>query len=313
MIFSAHNACLEARGSGPLRSAAVPRSRRSAGSLVLLAWFAALLLGGCGAIRTVYNQAEHVLAWRADDYFDLTEEQKRLFHARFERLHAWHRGTQLQTYASLLESVDQRINRGPATSDVDWAAAEIRSRSHALLLHAQPDIAALLATLSDQQVANARRRFERDNRRFARERGVGAPVEEQRRLRAKRILEGLEHWTGPLDARQQERIAALSDALPLDAAFHQNDRLRRQREFLALLDLRREPERFAARLRDWLADWDASRPSEIDAEAKRYSDAYARMLTEIFAELRPDQRRRISERVRWYISAMRDLSRDTRS
>jgi hypothetical protein len=273
----------------------------------------ASLLGGCSAIRTVYNQAEHMLAWRADDYFDLDDSQKRLLRTRFERVHAWHRATQLRSYASLLEAADRRLSEGPGMSDVRWALGEIGEHSRKLLLHSHRDIAQLLATLSDQQVAHARRRFERDNRRFARERGVGAPAQEQRRLRAKRVLESLEHWSGPLDAEQQARISTLSEALPLDAGFRMQDRLRRQRDFLALLDIRKDEERFAARLREWLVDWDATRPRALDAEAERYAEAHAEMLLQVFSELRADQRARVSERLRWYRDAMRDLARDTRS
>ena len=314
MLFSSARAHTSIPESTPPTRGRTPGcSRVGSRALAVVAIVACTLLGGCSAIRTVYNQADHVLAWRVDDYFDLTDEQKKAFHARFARLHAWHRSTQLQTYASLLEAVDQRLARGPAIADYTWAVAEIRERSHAVLLHAHQDLVALAATLTDQQIANARRRFERDNRRFARETGVGASAEEQRRLRAKHIVENLEHWTGPLDSEQQARVIALSEQLPLDAAFRNHDRMRRQREFLALLEVRSDPDRFAARLREWLANWNASRPPDMAAEANRYSEAYARMLLQVFGELRPEQRRRVSERVRWYVAAMRDLSRDTRS
>ena len=270
------------------------------------------LLGGCSAIRTVYNQAEHVIAWRADDYFDLTEDQKRLLRTHLERLHAWHRTTQLRNYASLLDAADRRLSDGPNMPDVRWALAEIRQHSRTFLLHSHADIAALLATLTDAQIAHAKRRFDRDNRRFARERGVGAAPEEQRRLRAKRVLESIEHWSGPLDSEQQARIAALSETLPPDAAFRMHDRLRRQRDFLSVLEARKEEERFAMRLRVWLVDWDASRPPGVEAEASRYTEAYSKMLLQVFDDLRPDQRRRVSERLRWYRDVMRDLALDRR-
>ena len=193
------------------------------------------LLGACSAIRTVYNQADHVLAWRADDYFDLTEEQRHMLRTRFQQLHAWHRATQLPGYASLLEVADRRLHEGLDEPDIRWAWSEIRSQFRTSLLHAHSEVAAFLATLSESQIAHARRRFESENRRFAREHGLNASAQEQRRLRAKRWLEGIEHWAGPLDSEQQARITALSATLPLDAAFRMEDRLRRQRDFLALL------------------------------------------------------------------------------
>jgi hypothetical protein len=280
-------------------------------SRLSLLFLALLVLGGCSAIRTVYNQAEHVVAWRADDYFDLTDEQKRAFRSTFSRLHAWHRTTQLQGYAGLLEAMDRRLTRGPATQDVAWAVDGVKSQSRQLVQHSYPDAAAFLATLTDPQITVARRQFDRDNRKFAKEHGVGSPAAEQKRLRAKRDLETIEHWSGPLDAQQRSRFIALSEAQPLDAASRHQDRLRRQREFVALLEQRHDS-RFAERLRDWLLDWNASRPADLDARLDEFDQAHARMLLTAYGELRPDQQRKVRERLRGYIDAMRDLARDVR-
>jgi signal transduction histidine kinase len=268
----------------------------------------ALLLGGCSAIRTVYNQADHVAAWRADDYFDLTDEQKRAFRSTFSRLHAWHRSTQLKGYAGLLEAMDRRLARGPGTQDVAWAVDGVKTQSRQLVQHAFPDAAAFLATLSDPQIAAARRQFDRDNRKFAKEHGVGRPAVEQKRLRAKRDLETIEHWSGPLDAEQRARFTALSEAQPLEAASRHQDRMRRQREFVALLEQRHDT-RFPDRLREWLLDWNANRPADLDARLDEYDQAHIRMLLQVYSELRPDQQRKVQDRLRGYIDAMRDLAR----
>jgi hypothetical protein len=175
------------------------------------------------------------------------------------------------------------------------------------MMHAAEDAAALLATLSDQQVATARRRFERDNRKFAKERGVGAPAQEQRRMRAKHDLDTVEHWSGPLDREQKARFAAMSEALPLDAEWRLQDRLRRQNDFIALIQARKDAA-FPAHLRAWMLDWDAQRPPNLAAELARYSDARTRMFLAIHEALRPEQRAKVVEQLRWYVDAMRDLS-----
>jgi hypothetical protein len=271
----------------------------------------ALFLGGCSAIRTVYNQADYIAAWRVDDYFDLSDEQKRVFRAEFARAHAWHRATQLTGYAGLLEAINGRLTRGPQPQDAAWVVDSVKAQSRPLVQHTYRDAAAFLATLSEDQIAAARRRFERDNREFARSHGVGASAETQKRLRAERDLDSIEHWTGPLDREQRTRFAALSEAQPLDAAFRQQDRMRRQREFLALLRERHDA-RFADRLRDWLLDWNANRPADLTAHIEDYQRAHRSMLLAVFAELRPDQRGKVSERLHFYIAVMRDLAGDRR-
>jgi hypothetical protein len=276
---------------------------------LLVLMLACCLLAGCSAVRTVYNQADHVAAWRADDYFDLNDEQKRMFRGAFGRLHAWHRATQLEGYAGFLEAVHRRLQNGLAPQDIDWAYDRTEAYSRALVQRAYRDAAALLSTLSDHQVTVARKRFETDNRKFAREHGVGRPPAEQRRLRAKEHLEALEHWSGSLDFAQQERIGALSEALPLDAAPRHEDRIRRQREFLQLLAQRKEPG-FPERLRDWLLDWNANRPPELEAQLRAYRQARDRMWLAAFEQLRPEQQRKVAERLTWYTNVMRDLARD---
>jgi hypothetical protein len=271
----------------------------------------AMLVGGCSAIRTVYNQADYVAAWRVDDYFDLDDDQKRMFRADFGRVHAWHRATQLNAYAGLLEAMDRRLERGPALEDVAWAVDNVKAQSRQLVLHTYKNAAAFLATLSNEQVAAARHRFERDNREFAREHGVGASAEVQKRLRAKRDLESIEHWAGPLDRDQRARFTTLSEAQPLDATLRHQDRMRRQREFLALLGERHDA-RFAERLRDWLLDWNANRPTDMQARIEDYQQARRRMLLTVFEQLRPEQQRKVSERLQFYITAMRELARDAR-
>ena len=276
-------------------------------SLVALALF----LGGCSAIRTVYNQADHIAAWRADDYFDLSDDQKRMFRAEFARAHAWHRATQLTAYAGLLEAMEHRLARGPEPQDALWAVESVKAQSRPLVLHTYRDAAAFLATLSNDQIAAARRRFDRDNREFARSHGVGASVETQKRLRAQRDLESIEHWAGPLDWEQRARFTALSEAQPLDASLRHQDRMRRQHEFLALVRERHDA-RFAERLRDWLLDWNANRPADMAANIEANQQARRRMLLTVYAELRPDQRRKVSERLQSYVAAMRDLAGDAR-
>ena len=61
-------------------------------------------------------------------------------------------------------------------------------------------------------------------------------------------------------------------------------------------------------LRDWLLDWNANRPAELQARIIEYERARNAMLLTVFAELRPDQQRKVRERVRFYVDAMRDLS-----
>jgi len=275
--------------------------------LIIALLTALTLLTGCSAIKIVYNQADAVVAWRADDYFDLTSEQKEALRVHLDNFHAWHRSTQLADYAELLESAQKRLNAGVSTTDAAWTIDAIKARYRALVLRGHADAARVLASLSDQQLATARQQFDKDNRKYAKEYGVGQPPEEQRRLRAKRNIERIEHWTGPLSATQDAKLREMSRSLPLVTELRQQDRIRRQREFLALLADRRSAG-FPTQLRDWLLDWDRTRTPEYDAELTRFIEASGRMYVEAFGMLTPEQRQHVADRLQRYVIALRELA-----
>ena len=268
-------------------------------------------VAGCSGVKIAYNQGDLIAAWMADDYFEMTAEQKDAFREHFQRFHAWHRATQLNEYAALLATARERLNAGVKEADVVWAIDSIKSQYRAMVVRGYADAARLLSTLSDQQLNAARREFDKRNRKNAREWGVGASADEQRRLRAKRTLERIEHWTGSLSAAQEARIAALGRDLPPIADLRQQDRIRRQQEFLALLDKRKNPEVFVPALRDWLTDWDRTRTAEYEAALSRFVDASAKMYVEAFALLTPEQRAHVTDRLSRYITAFRELAQET--
>lgn len=277
----------------------------------LLALLAALcLLGGCSTVRLAYNQLDHLAAWTADDYFDLTPEQKQAFRVQFERMHAWHRQTQLADYAALLDTAQQRIAAGATEADVIWLTDALQARLAAMVRHAWKDAAALLSSLSDEQIRAARREFDQRNRKYGRDIGLGAPPDEQRRLRADRHLERIEHWTGALDAAQAARVREMSRALPLLTEQRYQERLRRQGEFLELLQQRRQTDTFGPRLRDWLLDWNRSRPPAYQAQHNEFMQASARMHVALLLMLTPEQRRHLTATMERYQRTFRDLAKE---
>jgi hypothetical protein len=259
--------------------------------LVLL--LALLGLGGCSTVKLAYNQADRVAAWMADDYFDLSSDQRQVFKVHFDRFHTWHRTTQLPDYATLLETAQQRARAGITPADAEWLADAVQARFQTMVRHTYEDMAHLLSQLRDEQLPAARKEFDRRNRKYAKENGIGASADEQRRLRARRQVERIERWTGPLDSTQQAKLRELSRALPLLAEQRYEERLRRQNEFLALLQQRRNTEAFAPRLRDWLLSWDRTRSPTYQAEYTQFMEANARMYVTAFNLLTAEQRQHV--------------------
>lgn len=268
----------------------------------------AALMPGCSAVKLAYNNADDVVAWMADDYLDLHSEQEEGLRPLLARFHAWHRTTQLREYARLLDTADRRLAAGLAAADVAWAIDAVEERYRILATRLSADAARVLATLSDEQVAHLRRKLDEANRKWSKEHGVAASAEEQKRLRAKRLLERIEHWTGGLSSAQTARLTELTNELPLLTEPSLQFRKRRQHQFVALLESRYEGDAFAARLRAWLLDWDRTRVPEYEGLYARFVEGRTRLYVEGFQLLTPEQRQHVASRLRRYSKAFRELA-----
>jgi hypothetical protein len=275
---------------------------------LLLAATLLLLLQACSAVRVVYNQADSVLAWMADDYFDFDAAQKQDFHARLAPLLAWHRREQLPDYAKLLAEASQRLQRGAAREDAHWLIDGVQGRYRIMAMKAAPDITDLLHGLHPGNLKALERQFDRVNHKFAREHRLNGTPDEQRRERLERTVKRIRDWTGPLTSNQLERIGVLNDAVPNTDALRQQDRQRRQKEFIAMLKQRGNKAEFTRTLTAWLADWEKGRTPETRAALQESYDKRIALYLEVERMLTAEQRAHLQQRLRGYIADIAALT-----
>jgi hypothetical protein len=259
------------------------------------------LLAGCSMVRLGYGQLDTLAGWRAQSYFDLDTAQRDSFGQRFARLHAWHRREQLPEYARFLAETRARAERGLQAEDILWLIDGIKSRYGVMAARAAPDAAELLAGLSPAQVEHLKREFEEDNRKFLREHRSNESAENRRQAQNRRTLKQLTEWFGTLSAEQEQRITELMRGLPLIDRLRHEDRLRRQKEFLALLETRNgDRAAFSTRLRDWLVNWEQGRPPAL---ARAFEDSWikrAAFYAAVDGMLTPAQRSHLLRRLQNY-------------
>ncbi len=277
---------------------------------LIMALLCLLLGSGCSMLRVGYGHFDSVAAWMAHDYFDLNADQRDLFAQRFERLHLWHRQTQLPEYAQFLGDIQSRAKRGLRENDMLWVVDGFRQRYARIAIRGAADAADLLATLTPEQIEHFRQQIAKDNRKFMREHRINDSEAERRKVVQERSLSQLRDWVGPLSDAQQSKVSALLQTMPLIDKIRHEDRLRRQREFFALLEQRNGDRAvFAQRLRDWLANWEAGRSAEqsrlFDESWKKRAEFYAA----IDHMLTPAQRQHLLHRLQDYIDDFRALSR----
>jgi len=270
----------------------------------------AAILVSCTFTKYAYNQADTVMAWMVDDYFDLDAQQKAEFQKRFDRFYAWHRYEQLPDYAQFMKTARTRMQDGVSREDVMWFVDGLRSRTRAAARQAAPEAAPLLATLTPVQIENLQRKWDKENRKYVKERKVNGTVEERYEAEGKRIAKQLKEWLAPLTNEQEQRVMALARELPQLEQQRYAERLRRQKEFLEVLAHRGDdPQRFHARVADWMVNWEKGRSAEyqkqLDASWQKRTDLFMavdRMLT-------PEQRTASLQRIETYASDFTQLAR----
>jgi len=258
------------------------------------------LVAGCSALRLTYRQADMLVAWRANEYFDLDPLQKQELNTRLERLHAWHRYKQLPDYALFTNAAIARARHVLKHDDVVWFVEGLKARYRAVVNRASTDAAEMLATLAPEQIDALQKQWRKVNRKFASENELGGSAEKRRRARLKKTLARIEDWTGGLTYEQEQKIAALLDAVPLIEHLRHADRIRRQQEFLQLLRLRANPREFQPKLQAWLLNWESGRAPEYEQLSRA---VYARRIEFYLAVdklLTPGQRQIVLHRLQEY-------------
>ena len=267
-----------------------------------------LLLGGCSTLQLGYNNADALLTWRADSYFDLDPPQRHDFRERLDRLLAWHRREQLPDYARFVKAAVERARGGLRREDLLWFVDGFKLRYRAIVERGAVDAAEVLATLTPEQIRHLAAEFARTNRRFAAEHELDDSLDTQKRARNQRVLQQITDWTGSLSRTQEQRIEGLLEAVPLFEHLRQQDRMRRQREFLDLLRLRTSRAEFAARLRAWLLDWEAGRAPEFERLMTEVTERRIEFYLAVERLLTPAQRERALKRLAGFGDDFRALA-----
>ena len=270
------------------------------------------LIAGCSALRLGYRQADTLLAWRANDYFDLNPLQKHELDVRLEPLLIWHRYEQLPEYAAFLATAIKKAQPGLKHDDIVWFVDGFKARYRVIVNRGAVDAAEMLATLAPEQIVALRKRWDKDNRKFVGENELDGSLEKRRRARLKKTLSQIVDWTGSLTWEQEQKVAALLDAVPPIEHLRHADRMRRQQEFLQLLKLRTNQREFPPKLQAWLLDWERGRTPEFEQMS---GEVYAKRIAFYLALdklLTPGQRQIVLHRLQDYVDDCKALSEKPR-
>lgn len=281
---------------------------------MILLFAAGLLLQACSGLRLGYGNADSLSRWWIDYYLAMSPEQDALARERLARFHAWHRKTQLPDYISFLRQGQQFVGGQPTAADALALGDGIIRRSRAMAEQATPDIADILLAVSAEQIERMAARMADKNADYAKEARLAEGESGQRKARYKRLLERAEYWFDNFSGEQKAALQKLVDGQSAGSQFWYEERLRRQRDWLALVrQVQRERpprERVIQWLRDYAARFDMPAESARRAQAVALRRASAEIAVAIHAMTTAAQRAHAEHKLDELIRDFTELSQE---
>lgn len=269
----------------------------------------ALLLSltvGC-TLGFVYNHADWVALWQLDRYFDLTSTQKRFLGARLTHILERHRAEALPKYRNVLVRLHDALHDELIEEEVNWvfdAYVELRTDLFDLIVE---DGAEFLASVDQRQLRYLARRFERGNAELADR--LAVPQQTRLAERASATIEWLEDWLGPLTAEQEQRVRAMSLALPDTLEAWLDYRHDRQRAFLTLVRASAEAgQPLRQPFREWLVHPEREAAATYLAAREHMRREVTNMALEIDRMMMPRQRRHLLAELEDLTDDLHDLT-----
>jgi hypothetical protein len=270
-------------------------------SRLLAVALAALALAACSLPRLAYNNASPVVTYMVDDYFDLSGDQEEWLRERFDRLHAWHRASELPAYERDLREAIARTERPVTADDARWVSTTLRSYYRRLVEQALPDMAELVLQLDDAQSRRFEERFRQESAKIERDTARGAREAREAR-RAARMVEQIEGYTGRLTEAQRELVTGRVHFMVDVAALRLEDRKLRQDRLQDLLRSKPAKPEMVAGLRRLLVDTAPWRNPDYTAAMRQRDEQVFEMLATLAATLAPEQREGVRRKLRGYLA-----------
>ena len=274
----------------------------------LWTWCAAGLLcflAGCSFL-SLYRYADWLILWQADQYLDLTSDQRRDLAQRLTPLLARHRQEAIPQYVTVLAQCRQRFERGLTNQDIDWVYANYDRLRADLFDRVIADSGVVLASVDSRQVRTLEAALQKDHAKAAR--FVQAPAAERLKKRADAIIDWLDDWLGSLSKDQEAQIRQWSLALPDNQQFWASYQQQRQQELVALLRQPRTTESVARELHALLVFYpDPTAPQAYQDVIRQMRDAVKPMALAIDQQVTADQRQHAVTKLQSLIDQLHDL------
>lgn len=277
-------------------------------SLLLLTLVLLAASSGCSIRKVAYGWATKLLVGRLVDTFDLNAEQKRQLVPRIAALHKWHRQQELVRYVALIDELLIKVPDGIDRQEFEWMFAQGNAAMERLSTRFVPELATVLSTLSDAQIAHAVGKLRKaEAERFEK---LDLPEEDYIKYRLKRARKTLKDWLGSYsDAQLQEfeRFARKSRA----------DELRRRKRYqegeqalLSALRAHTAPQEIAEILHRWITRQEVQETSAFQQAERSAQNDFVEVMLAIDKLMTQAQRQHLLDELRAWRTDFYELAHD---
>ena len=267
-----------------------------------------LVLGACSSIRLAYNNAPELAYFWLDRYVDFDKAQGKRVSAELEQLLRWHRSEELPLIADLLQSAQTLALQTPSGPQLCALNQTVLQRSEAIGLHAVPAAAAIVTTLSSQQLANLAKAYEKSNRKMREEwRSAQAQGMDNRTLKS---LERLEDLYGSLSSAQRRLFQDAMATTGFDSTRYLEEVQSRQQITLQTLEKLRNADTAAAQaaLVAWIKMFSQSANPAYREYYAQVTAQTCQAFAQVHAQTSLAQRRHMADYLKDYEQQVRMLA-----
>ena len=256
------------------------------------------LLTGCGP-RLVYPHLDWLIPFYVDDYISLNREQSSLLEKRLLQVLDWHCRTQLPAYAQSLRELAKDLDnpRLPISyQKFEYYSDQFTAHWRELTKNIGPEMADILATASDEQIAELFRNIERRIDEYKSE-YVDISPEKLEEKRKARMAKDLKHWISRPNTEQKQMISDWSDQILPIAADGLRFREAALTEFQTLFTGRRQNPHFKATFVSLLDNLDQLRAPEYQQKIDYNTELTFKFLMRIERSLSTTQRTHLLQKI----------------
>jgi hypothetical protein len=194
----------------------------------------ATALAACSAIKLGYNNIDGLAYWWLDSYLDFTDEQEGRVREDLDRLHAWHRASELPQFVALLQAMEQAAPADVTPAQACGFLTQVQQRLEALSERAEPAVVTLVLGLTSEQLTHLERKYEKVNKEFRKD-WIQPAASEIAEKRLEKFIERSEMIYGKLDDAQRAAVRRQLQQSSFDGKRLLAERQRRQRDTLQTL------------------------------------------------------------------------------